>query len=109
MRRAAAVLFALGIAGCASLRAEHVLTGTARPPFGGEVAIVMEGAPLDRPYEEIGIVTATGGAQSATLPEVLGALKSEAARLGANAVIRVRYDRGAGSATATGVAVVVSR
>jgi hypothetical protein len=41
----------------------------------------------------------------ASLAAVLGALQDEAARLGCNAVIRVRYDRGAESATATGVAV----
>jgi uncharacterized protein YbjQ (UPF0145 family) len=36
---------------------------------------------------------------------VLDALKREAASLGADAVIGVRYDRGSSGATATGVAV----
>ena len=42
------------------------------------------------------------------LPAVIGALQDEARRLGCNAVIRVRYDRGAQSASATGVAVWIN-
>jgi hypothetical protein len=87
-----------------TLRSEHVLTGLARAAFTGEVRIVMEGAPLPGDVEEVAIVTATGSGADASLPAVLGALQQEAAALGCNAVVRVRYDRGAGGATATGVA-----
>lgn len=109
IRRLAAVAIAVAAAAvltaCASLKAEHVLTGTPLAPVGGEVRIVMEGAPSPGPFKEIAIVTATGTLAQAGLPAVLEALKSEAAKLGADAVVRVRYDRGASGATATGVAV----
>ena len=65
----------------------------------------MDGAPVPAGVEEIAIVTATGEGAAARLPDVLGALQAEAASVGANAVVRVRYDVGAHQATATGVAV----
>ena len=107
MKVVVVALAAVALAGCVMLRSEHVVTGKARPPFGGKVTISMDGAPFERPYEEIAIVTTTGTSTQATLPAVLEALKREAASVGANAVVRVRYDRGSGAATATGVAVLV--
>ena len=95
-------------AACATLRSEHVLTGTARPAWSGDVKILMEGAPVPSSYDEVAIVNATGSAGEATLPAVIGALQDEARTLGCNAVIRVRYDRGAQSASATGVAVWIN-
>jgi len=100
------LLVAALAAGCATpLRSEHVLTGTARPAWSGEVKVLMEGTPVPAAYDEVAIVNATGSASQATLPTVIGALQDEARKLGCNAVIRVRYDRGAESASATGVAV----
>lgn len=109
MRRTALLLVALGIASCAYVRSEHVLTGTPRAAYGGDVKVLMDGSPEDGDYEEVAIVSATGTGYSASLPAVLGALQSEAASLGCDAVIRVRYDRGVESATATGVAVRLKR
>jgi hypothetical protein len=105
MKPALFLAAAVVVSGCATLRAEHVLTGQPLAPPPGEVRVVMEGAPSPGAFKEIGIVTATGTLGYAALPSVLDALKSEAARLGADAVVRVRYDRGASGATATGVAV----
>jgi hypothetical protein len=105
MTRTLAVLSLCALAGCATVRSEHVLTGAARPPVAGDVKVVMEGAPAPADCEEIAIVTATGSFPAARLPAVIDALKREAASVGANAVIRVRYDVGASTATATGVAV----
>jgi hypothetical protein len=93
------------LAGCGTIRAEHVLTGEPRAPIAGEVRVVMDGAPSPGPFAEIAIVTATGTHDLASLPSVLEALKAETARVGGDAVIRVRYDRGTSGATATGVAV----
>jgi ABC-type sulfate transport system permease subunit len=108
MRRAVtAVLAAAALSGCVTLKAEHALTGPPRTAWSGPVRIVMEGAPAPGEYDEIAIVTATGAGADATLPTVLDALQREAATLGANAVVRVRYDRGSAAATATGVAVVL--
>jgi hypothetical protein len=101
------VLFALAAAalGCVTLKAEHVLTGKPRAPYSGEVRVMVEGSPVALPYEEVAIVNATGSATEATLPAVLGALQKEARKVGCNAVIHVRYDRGSSGASATGVAV----
>jgi hypothetical protein len=74
-------------------------------PYAGPVKLVMDGSPAPTGYEEVAIVSATGAGPASSLPEVLGALQREAASLGCDAVIRVRFDRGSESATATGVAV----
>jgi hypothetical protein len=106
MRRTGAVLLgAVGLIACATVRTEHVLTGTPGDPFSGEVKIAMEGTPLAGDYDEVAIVTSMGTGASAALPVVLSALRHDAATLGCNAVVHVRYDRGAASASATGVAV----
>ena len=80
------LLLGIVLPACATLNAEHVLTGTPGPPFAGEVKIVMEGSPISAPYQEVAIVSATGQGAHALLPAILGALQSEAARLGCNAV-----------------------
>jgi hypothetical protein len=105
MKRILAVATLVAAIGCAPLESEHVLTGARQAAFAGDVKVVMEGVRFERAYDEIGIVTATGGGAAAELPRVLDALKREAASLGADAVIGVRYDRGSSGATATGVAV----
>jgi hypothetical protein len=109
MTRLAPILAALALlaAGCVTLTGEHVVTGASRPPFAGDVKVVMEGAPLPEAADEIAIVTASGTAKDATLPAILGRLREEAAAVGANAVVRVRYDVGSSRSTATGVAVWV--
>jgi len=109
MRERLLLLVVAAAAACAAAppRSEHVLTGTARTAaWQGEVKVLIEGAPVEGKYEEVAIVSATGGGTNASLPAVIGALQDEARKLGCNAVIRVRYDRGSlSNATATGVAV----
>jgi hypothetical protein len=87
------------------VRTEHVLTGAAYPAHDGPVRIVMEGSPAATNYEEVAVVNATGVNGNATLGAVLAALQKEAAALGCDAVLRVRYDQGQQMASATGVAV----
>jgi len=100
-------LASAGLPGCtmARARAEHVLTGTPRTAYAGTVRLFLEGAPAPTEVEEVAIISATGGSARAMLPDVMGALQARAAELGCNGVIRVRYDRGAEGATATGVGV----
>jgi hypothetical protein len=100
-----ALAAALALAACVpALRAEHALVGPPRPPSTATVRVVMDGAPVPAGAQEIAIVSATGS-PAGGLPAIMGALQAEAASVGANAVVRVRYDVGATSATATGVAV----
>ncbi len=107
MRRILIPLAATALTCCIALApsSEHVRTGAPRAPHAGEVKVFMEGSPVPGEYDEVGVVTASGYAVNATLPAVIEALRKEAAALGANAVVRVRYDRGASGGTATGVAV----
>ena len=103
-------LLLLSIAlGCADFpppaRSDHVLTGEAFPPYPGTVRIVMDGAFMEDDFEEVAVVSANGKNGDATLQAVLGALQTEAASLGCDAVIHVRYEQGAQLASATGVAV----
>lgn len=103
----AALFLAVILSACVAARTstEHVLTGTPGAPYTGEVRIFLEGSPVSAPYQEVAIVSATGQGPESLLPAILGALQAEAAQLGCDAVIRVRYDRGQSSATATGVGV----
>ncbi len=102
---AALAALALALAGCVTLRSEHAVIGTVRPTYPREVKVVMDGSPVPPDAEEIAIVSATGIVGIRELPDMVRALQAEAASVGANAVVRVRYDVGAQSATATGVAV----
>jgi hypothetical protein len=102
---AMATLLGTSCAYVANPSAEHVLTDILRPPYSGDVKVSMEGAELTSEYDEVAIVTATGWSSGATLESVIAALQDEARKVGGNALIRVRYDRGAYNATATGVAV----
>ncbi len=108
MKSAAWTLFALAAA-CVTtpppVRTEHVLTGAAYPAQDRPVRIVMEGSPVPASYEEVAVVSARGVNGNATLGAVLAALQKEAASLGCDAVLRVRYDQGQQMASATGVAV----
>ena len=104
---AVAALLATSCFYLAKPSSEHVLTDISRPPYSGDVKVSMEGATFTPGYDEVAIVTATGSNSAATLEAVIAALQDEARKVGGNAVIRVRYDRGAYTATATGVAVWV--
>jgi len=90
---------------CVHPTGEHALTGEPRQPFAGEVKVMVDGAALELPYEEVAIVSATGSGLDAALPQIIAALQEETRKVGGNAVIRVRYDRGSSSASAIGVAV----
>jgi len=86
-------------------RERMLMDSTRRSAWSGDVRVLMEGEPVSGPYGEVAIVTATGTAAEATLPAAIEALQDEARKLGCNAVIRIRYDRGTQSASALGVAV----
>jgi hypothetical protein len=106
--KATAALFLLAAVGCRHappVEAEHVLTGVASAPWDGPVRIVMNGSSSVADYDEVAVISARGTNGNATLPAVLGALQAEAARLGCDAVIQVRYEPGAQVSSATGIAV----
>ncbi|WP_437504286.1 hypothetical protein [Sorangium sp. So ce1099] len=80
---------------------------TARPkiPHRGGVVVVMEGEAAPRSFEEIAVINASGTLRQAEPEVVLDALRSMAARLGCNAVIRTRLDETSLSLSASGVCI----
>ena len=85
----------------------HVLTGPASAAYTGEVTVKLDGEPLPQNYQEVAIVQAVGTGSHANLEHIVQGLKEEAAKLGCNAVFRVKIDQGSSNASATGVAVIL--
>jgi len=96
----AAALLALG---CARLKTDHVLVGVPGSPHSGQVRIAMEGAP-EPTIEEVAILQVAASGHKSDLPHLVEALTKEAQRLGCDAVVRVRLDKGATQATVSAVA-----
>jgi hypothetical protein len=106
MKTLVAVVLMAAAGSCpGGLKSEYVLTGTPRVPYSGAVRVVMDGTASQGTYTEVAIVTASGAGGDATLPAVLGQLQLQAAQLGCNAILRIRYDQGTSNSSATGVAV----
>lgn len=87
------MLCALGMllaAGCTIVDASHIVTGTTHPASSPE-QIKLYGEAPKTPYEVIGIVSVTANndwvAGQELLDDALKALKDEAAKLGANALL----------------------
>lgn len=106
MKRIAAVLVVLSVAGCATWSTSSVDTSHAqRAPSetieeknAADIA-VMEGDITDRQYESLGDITVTVNKTTLFHPEptpelVNERLQERAAKLGADAVILVRYGKG---------------
>ena len=103
MTRAAALALLLALAACATARSEHALIGSPGTAHDRAVAIFREGEEPPDDYEEVALVSATTGSPSTVA--LLALVQEEAARLGCDAVLRLRVDVGRESATAIGVAV----
>jgi hypothetical protein len=97
------VAWVLCAAGCGTLETHRVLTGYPGAPSGGDVLIFMQTQPGPTGLQEVGIVQAVGRGTFADLEHVIAGLKTEAASLGCTAVIGVKVDQGATTASATGV------
>lgn len=107
MTRAVRIVFPLVLllAGCGYVVGSHLITGPVGPPHSGPVTVVMENAPVPFAFTEVAVLQAIGHGVRANLADVLGALQTQAAALGCDAVIRIRIDQGSGMASGTGVCV----
>lgn len=106
MKRIAATLVVLSIAGCATWSTSSVDTSNAhRAPSdaleekNAADIVVTEGDATDRQYESLGDITVTVNKTTLFHPEptpelVNERLQKRAAKLGADAVILVRYGKG---------------
>jgi hypothetical protein len=87
LRSALCALLAITLAACAS---NHVLTGTPRPPIDpSQVRVYF--APPPNGYEEIALLETHSGSftygEQNKMNSVIGKLRAEAAKLGANGVL----------------------
>jgi hypothetical protein len=98
-----AVALALPLVACGNTVLSRVLTGEPRAPSGAHVRVALESAPAPRAFTEIAIVQARGYGTHADLEHVVTALQGECARLGGDALVRVRVDQGAQSSNGVGV------
>jgi hypothetical protein len=104
MRFVAVLLLGLSLVGCGQVVSDRAVTGRPLPAHHGAVRLFLESDQQPTGYTEIAIVRAIGTGSEANLESVFEGLRKEAQAVGANAVIRVRVDHGAGVA-GIGVAV----
>lgn len=98
MKFVAVLCLGLSLAGCGQLVSDRAVTGRTYPAHHGAVRVFLESDQQPSGYEEIAIVRAVGTGSEATLESVFDGLRKEAQAVGANAVVRVRVDHGAGVA-----------
>jgi uncharacterized protein YbjQ (UPF0145 family) len=68
--------------------AKFILTGDKYPPYEGTVKVFFE-EPIDLKYDEIGIISSTGG-MAHEWTHLIEAMQIEAAKFGANAIIIIK-------------------
>jgi hypothetical protein len=93
------------LSACGSVVASHVLTGATGSPNPGDVQLYMQGQAYPEGFREIAIVQATGHGTRAKMPVVIESLRQEAQKLGCNALVNIRIDKGASTTTANAVCV----
>lgn len=103
MKRLALAL--LLVLGCGSTRGYHVLLGSVAPTYRGAVRVTREAHIPGRRMTEVALVQAYGTGNQNDLNHVLERLQAEAAVLGCDAIIRLRYDQGVSQGSAIGIAV----
>ena len=104
MKRWSMAVFLVALSACGTLTTHHVLTGQPGAPVTGDVHVVLEGSKESEDVDEVAIVQAVGTGPHAELEELVSGLKTEAQKLGCDAVVRVHVDQGQGLASASGVA-----
>lgn len=102
------LVLALLCAGCGSIDNYRIMTGVARVQHAGEIQVAMEEEPRPPSFTEIALLTASGYGIYSTEGDVLEALRTQAAKLGADAVVRIHFDRGGNAVFGTGVAVLLN-
>jgi hypothetical protein len=103
MRRLAVAFAALGAVGCGHLEVHELLLRPPEPPAPRPAALYFVGRTPDRPYYDVALLQVVGYGDDANMEDVARALAVRAARLGCDAVVRVRIDQGWTRAHAFGV------
>lgn len=105
VRRFALAAALAALSACGSTRGSTVVLGARQAAFQGAVRVTREAALPGFALTEIGLVQAVGSGNQNDLGTIVARLQAEAAALGADAVIRMRFDPGFETSSAIGVAV----
>jgi hypothetical protein len=104
VKPAALALLASLCAGCGATYVQHHLLGPAGPAHRRPVRTILDGERVP-PARAVALVQAIGRGANADLPHLIDGLRTEAQRLGCDAVVQVRIARAMSTATAVGIAV----
>lgn len=104
MKPAALALLASLAAGCGTTYVQHHLLGQPGPAHNRPVRTILDGERVP-PARPVALLQAIGRGVNADLPHLIDGLRTEAQRLGCDAVVQVRIARAMSTATAVGIAV----
>lgn len=98
-------LLALSLTGCGTVRTYRFALDRPAAPSGARPAIFFEGSMPNQSMREVAMVESVGTGTKASAEHVVSALQDEAARFGADAVVRIKVDCAYAQCHAWGVAV----
>lgn len=102
------LLLAFLLVGCGTVNTHRLMTGEPRAATQHEILIATDEDPLPPSFTEIALLSANGYGMLSTEADVLDALRADAAGLGADAIVRLHFDRGGNAVFGTGVAVLLN-
>ena len=105
MSRALLLSLGLLLTGCGTITTYRFALDRPAAPVGQRPAIFFEGTLPGTPMRELVMVESVGTGTKASAEDVVTALKDEAARYGADAIVRVKVDCAYSQCHAWGVAV----
>ncbi len=104
-RTVVALAIAATVVGCGRLTSYRYPLSQPAAPAAQRPGIYFEGNLPGEAMQELAMVEAVGSGTKASAEDVLGAMQDDAARLGANAIVRVKVDCAYGTCHGYGVAV----
>lgn len=100
-----AVVASLALAGCVSTSATMLSGGPVLPPTADSAVVVYRTASqVPGPYRELALLNSTGDASMTDVAQMYASMRTEAARIGANAIILdATTEPGAGAQVAAAI------
>jgi hypothetical protein len=92
MKTILVLLLCLGLTGCAITRVNYgSLVNKYFPSKNNNAEIILSTQDLDRPYEEIGVISVVGANKNTSYDELNKNMIQKAREVGADAVIKIEY------------------
>lgn len=80
------------LSGCATIKLNYgSLVSETFTPKSNDFAIILTTEDLNRPYKEIGVISALANYENATYDQLNEKIKQKAREVGADAVIKIEY------------------